>query len=79
MRLNNRVAALEAKRADNQRGTWVRILCHEGETPEAAIAEHEKRHGLLGPDDNAIIRVIVRKPFPRSQCEENNYATIAAA
>lgn len=65
MRLNSRLIALEAKRKGRERRAGVRILCHEGETPDEAIAQYEKQHGALGPNDNAIIRVIIHKPFPR--------------
>ncbi len=61
-RLKNRVFDLEQRRPENAK-QWVRILQHEDQTREQAIAAYEAECGPID-DKGVVLRVFISKPFP---------------
>lgn len=55
--LSNRVDALERTSCGVKR--WHQIIREVGQTEEQAVADYEREHGSIGPDDGRLMVVIV--------------------
>ncbi|WP_374407413.1 hypothetical protein [Pelagerythrobacter sp.] len=61
MRLINRIAALEAKSAVNDK-PWKQVIVEEGHSPDDVISDYLERNDLSEDDVNIIAYVIVSPP-----------------
>lgn len=65
--LGKRLVALEQAQPSSS-PRWHRLLRHENETDEQAVAVYEAEHGPIG-DGKVVMRVIVSKPGERPGTE----------
>jgi len=61
-RLSSRLADLEARANPPPTGLYVIPLYHD-QTNEEAVAAYEASHGVIPPDSEGVLRVIIHKPF----------------